>query len=109
MYNAAGIWYERKDDGILCSTSVSDNAWICLKNVDFGDSAKRFLAKVKGKGKLQVCIDSNKEGEIIAAAEFDSSDFGAIAADVLQDLSGVHDVYIQLSTTGMTLESWQFE
>ncbi len=113
MYNAAGIWYEKFSDGsgdtALYSVAVSDNAWICLKNVDFGNSAKRFLAKVKGRGKLQVCIDSNKEGEIIASAEFDSSEFGVIAADIAQEVSGVHDVYIQFSDAGMALESWQIE
>lgn len=109
MYNAAGIWYEYSDNGSLCSATVSENAWICLKNVDFSDSAKRFLAKVKGRGRLQVCIDSNKTGEIIAAAEFDSSEFGVIAADISRDVSGIHDVYIQFSDTGMILESWQVE
>lgn len=109
MYNAAGIWYEYADNNSLCSVTVSENAWICLKNVDFDSSAKRFLAKVKGKGKLQVCIDSNKDGEIIASAEFDSDSFGVISADISQGVSGIHDIYIQFSNTGMTLESWQFE
>lgn len=109
MYNAAGIWYEYADNNSLCSVTVSENAWICLKNVDFDSSAKRFLAKVKGRGKLQVCIDSNKDGEIIASAEFDSDSFGVISADISQGVSGIHDIYIQFSNTGMTLESWQFE
>lgn len=109
MYNAAGIWFEYAEDGALCLATVGENGWICLKNVDFGKGASHFLAKVKGRGKLQVCIDSNKDGEIIAAAEFDSDSLGVISTDIFDGVSEIHDVYIQFSNAGMALESWQFE
>lgn len=108
MYSAAGIWYENGSNGRLASVTTEEKAWISIKGAEFDRAPERFLAKVKGRGRIEVRIDS-KDGDLISFIEFDNDDFATVYNSVSADITGVHDIYFVFSDEGTAFDLWQFD
>ncbi len=106
MSNCGGTWYEESENG-MCSVSTTDNAWIKISGADFKSSPSEFIANVKGKGRLEIRLDSRKN-DAVAYVEFDNAEYSAVKAVVSEKISGDHDFFIMLSNEGIAVDSWQF-
>ena len=89
--------------------NMESGAWTRVAGVDFADAGAQgtFFAEVKGKGTLEVRLDS-LTGETVAAVAFDSTqDFVTVQAPAaLPD--GTHDLYFVLSGKYIWFAAWQF-
>ena len=106
----AGVSYTAGDEPgnmtISCGTGTDEGAWACVRGVDFGDGAEYFAAKVKGKGRIDVYLDSI-DGTAAASVEFSCDDWQTVYNTVFSEISGTHDVYFVMPA-GFEFDSWQF-
>lgn len=108
MYSSVGTWYDDGTNGQTASKSLDSLSWISIKGADFSEAPEKFLACVKGNGRIEVRVDS-KSGEVLSAIEFDCEDYTVVRNDVLKDISGEHDLYFVFSNENISLDSWQFD
>lgn len=88
--------------------SMAEGASIYLKNCDFGYGAAEFCASVKGKGRIEVRLDS-LNAEPSGYIEFDSDDFDWIRSGSFSQFDGrLHSIYLVFSGDGIELEAWRF-
>ncbi len=107
LFTSGGIGYETDGSLVTAAKAEEDGAWIYLKGVDFGEMTEVFTAKVKGSGRIEVRLDTMGNSPV-AAVEFDCSESTGVYAELTDDIGGVHDMYIMISTKDICLESWQF-
>ena len=105
---SADIWYVASDGEInnVSASSRSEGAWIMVKGVKFEDTSK-FLASVKGKGRIEIRLDS-KTGDVAAAIEFDSDELVNVCSENVNVGAGLHDLYIVFSDENIVLDAWEF-
>lgn len=102
----AGIEY-KKTGGIMTAIA-NDGSWNAIVGVDFADGANIFAAKVKGKGIIEIRLDS-KNGEAVGAIQFDSADeFATVYTNLSEAITGVHDLYFVFGGEEVVLDEWQF-
>lgn len=77
---------------------------IGVKGVDFKKGSCAFAAKVKGKGTIELRLDSY-DSEPVAILSFDQSDWTAVYDEV--SIKGVHDVYF-ITSGEFDFDEWQF-
>lgn len=106
LFTSAGIGYETDGTLVKAARSEESGAWLYLKSVDFGESSDVFTAVVKGRGRIEVHLDS-MSNPCAAAIEFDNTDYSGVYSEI-QSISGVHDVYIMFTDIDICLDSWQF-
>lgn len=108
MCTSADIWYEKVEGKNAWATkSMEKGAWVLIKDVDFGNGAKTFTAKVKGHGKVELKLD-NVAKTSVAYFAVDSDDWQEITIDVPADFSDVHFLYILFGAENVCLKEWQF-
>jgi len=91
-------------------TGIDSGAWIALYGVDFGTGAKKFNCRVTppttGKGVIQIKrdgLDGTAIGYVIV--EPGKSD---ITVDLLQTVTGVHDLVFIFYGQGYEFDQWKF-
>ncbi len=89
---SAGIKYY-SDNGRTYVTKIDDGDWTLLRNVDFGDGVNTFAATVKGKGIIEVRLDSS-DGKCVGSIQFDNDSFAVVSGELTKNISGVHDLYL---------------
>ena len=92
-----------EDDGEIY-VKCSENGVIALKNVDFKGGSEIFAANVRGKGSIEIRLDSF-DSEPAAVISFDCDDFTAVYDEV--EIKKVHDVYFVMSGE-FEMDEWQF-
>lgn len=103
---AAGIKFYSSED-MTYVTAIDNGDWIALINVDFGDGANAFAAVVRGKGIIEVRLDS-LDGKTIGTLQFDTDgEFAAVSCELTKSVSGVHDLYFVLGGS-FVYDCWQF-
>ena len=114
--NAEGI--PKIDASGTFLTNLSDGAWACYENIDFGSGANVFEALVAPGVALQyqtisVRLDS-PDGEEVCVLEFGKNKVNGIEFEhktaEMMSVSGVHDVYItsDISAGAGFLKSFKF-
>ena len=106
MFTSADIGYTDGNDP--AAKSKADGAWIYVKGADFGYGASAFTADVKGKGRIEVRLDSIS-GEAVSFIEFDNADYAKVRSAEFSQFDGRnHNVYLVFSGADIELRSWQF-
>lgn len=103
----SNISYNQTENGVTVTGGCGDgkSGWICVRSVDFGESAKYFAAHVRAKGRIEVYVGKTS-GEPDAILEFDSNEWTSVYTKFTEEVSGVKDVYFLLSD-GAEFDSWQ--
>lgn len=92
MFTSADIDFEGDLNPV--SKSLAEGAFICIKNCDFGRGAADFRALVKGKGRIEVRLDS-ENAEPAGYIEFDNEDFAWVKSSGFESFGGrLHNVYL---------------
>ena len=76
--------------------------------MDFGNNANRIFFTAKGAGKIQIRLDE-RESNIVAEIAISNDAFAEISAEFLDDVSGIHDLYIVFDNEDIILEKWHVE
>lgn len=106
MFTSADIGYTDGNDP--AAKSKADGAWIYVKGADFGYGASAFTADVKGKGRIEVRLDSIS-GEAVSFIEFDNADYAKVRSAEFSQFDGRnHNIYLVFSGADIELRSWQF-
>ncbi len=107
--STAEIWFTESDGELnnISAVSQGEGAWIYLQGVQFEETSK-FLASVKGKGRIEIRLDS-KSAEAVAAIEFDNAELATVYTDSVNIPEGTYDMYIVFSGEGIVLDAWEFE
>lgn len=106
MFTSADIGYTDGDNP--AAKSKADGAWIYVRGADFGYGASAFTADVKGKGRIEVRLDSIS-GEAVSFIEFDNADYAKVRSAEFSQFDGRnHNVYLVFSGADIELRSWQF-
>ena len=72
MFTSADIGYTDGNDP--AAKSKANGSWIYVRGADFGYGASAFTADVKGKGRIEVRLDSIS-GKAVSYIEFDNADY----------------------------------
>ena len=106
MFTSADIGYTDGNDP--AAKSKADGAWIYVRGADFGYGASAFTAEVKGKGRIEVRLDSIS-GEAVSFIEFDNADYAKVRSAEFSQFDGRnHNIYLVFSGADIELRSWQF-
>lgn len=97
------------DCGYICENNdiyvrCDGNSVIGIKGVDFKKGSGACAVKVKGKGTIELRLDSFDE-EPAAVISFDCADWSAVYDEV--SVKGVHDVFFVMSGA-FDFDEWQF-
>ena len=107
MFTSADIFYDKVKDP--AAESKAEGAYIMVRGADFEYGAKRFIAKVRGKGRIEVRLDDT-ENEAAAHIDFDSDQLRWIGSKEVKAFDGrLHDIYFVFSGKDIELNSWYFE
>ena len=114
LNNTADIVYTTSNPAEPVVISEAEGAWIAVKNVEFTDAGKpveepmAFLAKVKGKGRIEVRLD-RKDGEMLTYVEFDTAgEVQTVYNDLVAQIGGMKDLYFVFSGATIEFYSWEF-
>lgn len=103
---SAGIQYYCDGDRTFV-TSISDGDWVALRGVDFAGGANAFAATVRGKGIIEVRLDS-PDGKAVGTLQFNTDgEFVAVSCELTRNVSGIHDLYFVFGG-GFVFDNWQF-
>lgn len=100
----------------MCVNNISDEKYICVKGVDFGDRGpKSFSASVAGGngGKIEIRIGSS-DGECIGTLNVPASqsDVFKLLTCKVGKVTGVHDLYLCFTGKGdnlFSMDYWEFK
>ena len=104
------------DYGNMVVCDVETGSWIGVKGVDFGDKgAKEFVASIcagtEVNGVIQIRID-RLMGDIVGYLEVlgdgDGKTYIEQSCELLETITGVHDLYFTFYGSGYTWDTWQF-
>ncbi len=108
MASCAYVGFEYGPNGEVYTKSLDDGCWTYIRGVEFTEQPDRFLASVKGKGRIEIRLDDVNSFPV-AAIDFDCVEFETVYTDAIEKISSEHDVYIVLSNADILLEAWQFK
>ena len=106
MFTSADIGYTDGNDP--AAKSKANGAWTYVRGADFGYGASAFTADVKGKGRIEVRLDSIS-GKAVSFIEFDNADYAKVRSTEFSKFDGRnHNIYLVFSGADIELRSWQF-
>ncbi len=107
--STADIWYVESEGELnnVSAISEAEGSWMLLKGVKFEETSK-FLASVKGTGRIEIRLDS-KSADAAAAIEFDTGELTTVYTNNVNIPDGTHDMYIVFSSSDIVLDAWEFE
>ena len=102
----ADIWYTMDGDKAIVSGN-HDGSWIMISDADFAGGATSFAATVKGKGVIEIRLDS-QDGKTVGKLSFDTGDsYDTVVCELEKMISGKHDLYLVLGGE-FNFDEWQF-
>lgn len=104
----AGVKYYSDDEGRIFVTDISDGDWTAISSADFKNGANAFAATVRGKGIIEIRLDS-ADGKKVGEVQFktESGVFETITCNLDKTVSGVHDLYFVFGGN-FIFDEWQF-
>lgn len=105
-HSAAGIDYRNDNEMGFVVTDIDDGDYIVIKNVSFKNGADAFAAIVKGKGIIDIRLDS-ANGVSVGSIQFDTDSFKAITCELNTTVDSLHDLYLVFGGD-FEFDSWQF-
>lgn len=102
----------------MAVTEIDSGDWLALYGVDFGSAgAKQFFCRVKvpqaGLGAIQIRLDA-PDGTVAGYASIELAEgetggaYSELTVDLLQPITGVHDLVFVFYGEGWEFDSWQF-
>ncbi len=103
---SAGIAHKKYNNGM--TLKITENgSYIMVNGVNFKDGAEAFAAIVKGKGIVEVRVDS-ASSEAIGTLQFDTDGkFKAIYCDLVEKLEEAHSIYLVFNGD-FEIDKWEF-
>jgi hypothetical protein len=102
---SAGLEFEPYDDkGNMFVTSKTGGSWSMIRGVEFKSGAKTISAKVKGKGAVEIRLDS-KDSAPVGRIKISSSDWKDITAALPESISGKKDLFFVFGD-GLSAYTW---
>ena len=108
MASCAYVGFEYGAEGEVYAKSLDAGSWTYLRGAKFDTQPDRFLATVKGTGRIEIRLDDTNNSPV-AAIDFDCEEFTTVYTDALEKIKGTHDIYIVFSDSDIQLEAWQFK
>lgn len=108
MASCASVGFAYAERGEVCANSLEAGCWTYIRGVEFNKSPDRFLAAVKGKGRIEIRLD-DKLSDPVAAIDFDCEELTTVYTDKIQQIIGTHDMYIVFSGKDIQLGAWCFK
>ncbi len=106
LFTSADVFYDKVKNP--AAKSMAGGAWIMVKGVDFEYGADRFIASVKGKGRLEVRLD-DIDTEPVSFIEFNNSDFTKVRSESVKNFGGRnHNIFFVFSGEEIEFKSWNF-
>lgn len=106
IFTCADTWYEQIDNGKMAVKSLKTGSWVFIKGVNFSDGAEGIILDVKGKGGIEIRLDS-KESSPIATAEINTDEYTELYATTIGKITRIHDVYFVFTSDNICLAKWQ--
>lgn len=122
IWNSAGVTTTQLGEtSVACGSGnmtvcgMETGSWIGLKGVDFGDKgATEFIASVCGsteaEGVIQIRID-RLMGDVVGYLTIPVGDgvtYSEQVCNLLETVTGVHDLYFTFYGSGYTWDTWKF-
>ena len=98
---------ELEELGNMAAEVTQTGEAIEVRGVNFGNGARDFLAKIKGKGQIDVRSDS-PNGEIIAQLTFDTNNWENISTKIQNKIEGNHKLFFILDGNFL-FDKWRFK
>ena len=101
--------------GGMAVTEIDSGDWLALYGVDFGSvGASKFTCRVKPAaegGIIQIRMDSLEGARVgyVTIPGTTGGDYTDFTTELLQAVTGVHDLVFIFSGGGLDCDSWQFE
>lgn len=103
-----GVTFEATDEpGNMVAVGTQDGQCVMVQGVDFFQSPRKFEARVKGKGKIEVRLD-NSEGAVITSVDFDDPQWTSVSAKIQQTVEGVHNLCFVFGKGDFKFDEWKF-
>ena len=96
------------EPGNMIVSGSNEPQCLMVRGVDYAEGADAFVAKVKGKGSIDVYADSLNSPRI-AALRFDEAKWTTQESPIYTRLEGVHDLLIVVNGEEFGFDSWKFE
>lgn len=93
--------------GNTVAVGTRDGQCIMVRGADFTQKPDKFEARVKGKGKIEVRLDS-PEGAVIASVVFDNREWLTALAEIRQTVSGIHNLCFVFGKGDFEFDEWKF-
>lgn len=106
MCSQSGVTIEMTGGLETVVAEINEGDWIRVKGVDFSNGASQFIARVKGKGVIDIRLD-DVASATVGSVDFDTDEYANIVNNV-DNITGTHDVYFLLGGDGWKFDSWQF-
>lgn len=104
---AAGVtYYFNEEIGSVILTGIGDGDWLGLTNADFKGGANTFAARVRGKGIIEIRLDS-PDGKPVGNIQFDTGDVFEVVTGSIGKISGKHDLCLVFGGN-FAFDKWQF-
>ncbi len=108
MASCAQVGFEYGANGEVYAKSLDDGCWTYIRGVEFTEQPEKFLASVKGSGRIEIRLD-DAQNEPVASIDFNCEEFTSVYTDELEEIKGTHNVYIVFSNADILLDAWQFK
>ncbi|HEX3077000.1 MAG TPA: glycoside hydrolase family 43 protein [Lachnospiraceae bacterium] len=104
------------ETGNIVVTDINSGDWIAVKGVDFGaNPAQTFTATVKPSssemGAVQIRLDG-LSGKVIGYLKIESEDTNDtmdVTTELIEGITGIHDLYFVFHGEGYQFDSWMFK
>ena len=109
MHTAAGVqyYYNEEEVGSICVTDIDEGDWLGLTDVSFGSGANTFAAQLRGKGIIEIRLDSIDSAPV-GSIQFDTNrEIQTISGSLDKTVSGTNDLYFVFGGS-FVFDKWQF-
>jgi hypothetical protein len=105
---SAGLSFEPIDqNGNMSVVAKEPGSWEMIRGVDFNGGAATFSARVKGKGSIEIRLDSINASSA-GYMEFSASDWKEVNIGLPETISVKHDVFFLFGGEGLNVHTWKF-
>ena len=93
-----------------CSAEMTSGSWMCLSNVDFRNGPVGFIAEVKGKGAIKICLRvPGKSAKTVVLAQVpNNNSYQTITVPVVESVTGVQEKVYIVAEGSISIKSWSF-
>ena len=108
MASCASVGFTYDEEGKVYANSLENGCWTYIRGAEFNQSPAKFIASVKGKGRIEIRLD-DRLSDPVAAIDFDCDEITSVYTENISQITGTHDIYILFSDKDIWLEAWTFK